>query len=44
MNDPKILDKAEGALIGSALGDAIGIYTGKPRSLQFINSRDLSDS
>ncbi|KAJ7280394.1 ADP-ribosylation/Crystallin J1 [Mycena rebaudengoi] len=27
MNDSKILDKAEGALIGSALGDAIGIYT-----------------
>ncbi|KAF7360740.1 hypothetical protein MVEN_00805900 [Mycena venus] len=27
MNDPKILDRAEGALFGSALGDAIGIYT-----------------
>ncbi|KAJ7485914.1 ADP-ribosylglycohydrolase-domain-containing protein [Mycena latifolia] len=27
MNDPKIVDKAEGALFGSALGDAIGIYT-----------------
>ncbi|KAJ7280392.1 ADP-ribosylglycohydrolase-domain-containing protein [Mycena rebaudengoi] len=27
MNDPKILDRAEGALIGSALGDTIGIYT-----------------
>jgi hypothetical protein len=29
MNDPKILDRAEGALIGSALGDTIGIYTGR---------------
>ncbi|KAJ7342415.1 ADP-ribosylglycohydrolase-domain-containing protein [Mycena albidolilacea] len=27
MNDSKILDRAEGALFGSALGDAIGIYT-----------------
>ncbi|KAJ7635187.1 ADP-ribosylglycohydrolase-domain-containing protein [Roridomyces roridus] len=27
MNDPKILDRARGALFGSALGDAIGIYT-----------------
>ncbi|KAJ6586442.1 ADP-ribosylglycohydrolase-domain-containing protein [Mycena vulgaris] len=27
MDDPKILDRAEGALFGSALGDAIGIYT-----------------
>ncbi|KAF7972412.1 hypothetical protein HWV62_17962 [Athelia sp. TMB] len=27
MNDSKTLDKAYGALIGSALGDAIGIYT-----------------
>ncbi|KAJ6533087.1 ADP-ribosylglycohydrolase-domain-containing protein [Mycena capillaripes] len=27
MNDSKVLDKAEGALFGSALGDAIGIYT-----------------
>ncbi|KAK7040026.1 ADP-ribosylglycohydrolase-domain-containing protein [Favolaschia claudopus] len=25
--NPKVLDKAEGALFGSALGDAIGIYT-----------------
>ncbi|KAF7966320.1 hypothetical protein HWV62_39158 [Athelia sp. TMB] len=28
MNDSQIIDKVEGALIGSALGDAIGIYTG----------------
>ncbi|KAJ7750818.1 ADP-ribosylglycohydrolase-domain-containing protein [Mycena metata] len=27
MNDSKVLNKAEGALFGSALGDAIGIYT-----------------
>ncbi|KAJ7645141.1 ADP-ribosylglycohydrolase-domain-containing protein [Mycena polygramma] len=27
MNDSKVLDRAEGALFGSALGDAIGIYT-----------------
>ena len=28
MDDAQILEKAQGALIGSALGDAIGIYTG----------------
>ncbi|KAK7039969.1 ADP-ribosylglycohydrolase-domain-containing protein [Favolaschia claudopus] len=27
MNNPKVLDRAEGAMFGSALGDAIGIYT-----------------
>ncbi|KAK7013313.1 ADP-ribosylation/Crystallin J1 [Favolaschia claudopus] len=27
MNNPKVLDRAEGALFGSALGDTIGIYT-----------------
>ncbi|KAJ7177027.1 ADP-ribosylglycohydrolase-domain-containing protein [Mycena filopes] len=27
MNDAKVLDRAEGALFGSALGDAIGIFT-----------------
>jgi ADP-ribosylglycohydrolase len=30
MDGAQILDKAQGALIGSALGDAIGIFTGKP--------------
>jgi hypothetical protein len=28
MGNAQILDKAQGALIGSALGDAIGIFTG----------------
>jgi ADP-ribosylglycohydrolase len=28
MDKAQILDKAQGALIGSALGDAIGIFTG----------------
>lgn len=32
MDNTWILDKAQGALIGSALGDAIGIYTGEPRT------------
>ncbi|KAJ7867283.1 ADP-ribosylglycohydrolase-domain-containing protein [Mycena leptocephala] len=27
MNDAKVLDRAQGALFGTALGDAIGIYT-----------------
>lgn len=25
----QVIDKAQGALIGSALGDAIGLYTGE---------------
>lgn len=29
MDNSQVIDKAEGALIGSALGDAIGIYTGQ---------------
>jgi hypothetical protein len=29
MDNAQILDKAQGALIGSALGDTIGIFTGK---------------
>ena len=28
MNDAHVIDKAQGALIGSAIGDAIGIFTG----------------
>jgi len=34
MGNAQILDKAQGALIGSALGDAIGIFTGKCCKIQ----------
>lgn len=37
MKDSQILSKAYGALIGSALGDAIGLYTGQSR---FMYCRD----
>lgn len=35
MNKAQILNKARGALIGSALGDAIGLYTGQFESSIF---------
>ncbi|KAJ7174075.1 ADP-ribosylglycohydrolase-domain-containing protein [Mycena crocata] len=47
MNDPKILDKAEGALYGAALGDAIGIYTEfmtSAQALEFYGSPNPSFS
>jgi ADP-ribosylglycohydrolase len=34
MDNAQILDKAQGALIGSALGDAIGIFTGESCNIQ----------
>ena len=36
MNQAQILDKALGTLIGSALGDTVGLYTGalKPQEVE----------
>ena len=45
MGDAQILDKAQGALIGSALGDAIGIFTGTTAVVQGLpNSTALDTS
>jgi ADP-ribosylglycohydrolase len=43
MDNTEILDKAQGALIGSALGDAIGIYTGEPIELKNRDGIWVSD-
>ena len=42
MNDSQIIDKAEGALIGSALGDVIGIYTGNSCCDSLPKGKDYS--